>query len=733
MSQAQRHHAPGNAAPDFDQLIPLNEAAVILRKNKGQLRRLCAEKLMGRNMAVCVRPPSGGKPKWFIDRRYNIALARGEAGKAHQSPSLVGYKPTQIAQANLRADCVASFRRARQTWKGAQKVWLPKLLDELAKEHPTLKISRSSLLRWYDAYQTPGDLVKLIDGRGGDQRSGADPAAWDAFRKIYLDDREPTMKSCWRRVADEAKVNNWKWVTYDTLKRSIDDNIEPEVQMKYRQPDKWRKTMQPYIDQDTESFAAGECWIGDHKQLDFWCRGGSIAKPHIFRPWFTAWIDWKSRRVAGWCLSDSPNSSTILAALRHGIMDPANKGGPSVVWIDNGKDYDSWTFHGRTKAQRKSRIKIESDESQARGVFRLLQIEAHFSIAYNPNGKARCERWFRNTDDFASSMTTYCGQSIEAKPEKLNELLAKKRTQIPTFDHTVERFTQFIKGMNARTDHAMDDLVDEDTGARLSPDQALAKWCVTRHVMADQDTLDLLLQIWHKPVQAGRNGVTIKIGSKSYSYGQFDQRLSPFKAPKKKDAPLLHVSYDPMDTSMVRVYDDRYQPVGEMTLNGVGGFKATEAQMKKLQRGKAAYSKALNVVDGSYKLQYLTDAEMLADSAAQDEIERRAPGSSPAMNSKLIQTPLDGKSKAVKQQKLKAAVGAEHDQIPDGEISYQELLPGPGPGPGAGAGDVEEDFAGPISLCDFADSYCDDAVEDESGGGVEDVSWQDFAQGVDDD
>ena len=42
----------------------------------------------------------------------------------------------------------------------------------------------------------------------------------------------------------------------------------------------------------------------------------------------------------------SPNSTTILAALRHGLKDERNFGGPRAVWIDNGKDYDAWLFHG---------------------------------------------------------------------------------------------------------------------------------------------------------------------------------------------------------------------------------------------------------------------------------------------------------------------------------------------------------------------------------------------------
>src|SRR5690606_657111 len=91
-----------------------------------------------------------------------------------------------------------------------------------------------------------------------------------------------------------------------------------------------------------------QCWVGDHAQLDLVCRFGV----KLIRPWITIWQDWRTRRVVGWCLSESPDSTTLLAALRMGLLAPANFGGPDLVWIDNGKDYDSYTLHGRTKKER---------------------------------------------------------------------------------------------------------------------------------------------------------------------------------------------------------------------------------------------------------------------------------------------------------------------------------------------------------------------------------------------
>ena len=113
----------------------------------------------------------------------------------------------------------------------------------------------------------------------------------------------------------------------------MDKRIDPETQVQHRQPAVYRHQMEPTIEQNPEAWKAGECWIGDHKQCDLWCLYGE----KLVRPWLTTWMDWRTRRIAGYVLSDNPNSSTILAALRHGLMDERNMGGPGVVWIDNGR------------------------------------------------------------------------------------------------------------------------------------------------------------------------------------------------------------------------------------------------------------------------------------------------------------------------------------------------------------------------------------------------------------
>jgi len=395
----------------------------------------------------------------------------------------------------------------------------------------------------------------------------------------------------------------------------------------------------------------------------------------MIRPWLTAWLDWRTRRCTGRVLSPLPNSSTILAAMRHGLLDDANMGGPAIVWIDNGRDFDAWQFHGQTKKERHAKISITVDEPQTRGLFDLLAIKAHFSLPNNPNGKSRLERWFAQTDDFCTSFPTYCGARPQDKPESLQRTLDTPRL-IPTFEHVSERFGAWVSGINARTDHRIDDLVDGD-GQRLSPDEAMRRWCQTRRVMAAPQVLDLLLQSWHKPVRVGRRGIVINVAGHDLGYGAMDSCLSPFKAMKLADRPALHVTFDPHDLRSIRVYDDQYRYVATVRMNELGGRHADSPidrqHVSELMRRKNAYVKAQRVTRQHRQLEYLTDAELLAD-AALDNGQDPPPANPNRLV--LVQTPLDGAVSAVQDAEQRRAAGAEdlsQDILDDLDASVDAL------------------------------------------------------------
>lgn len=664
---------PDDTRLDRSRLVAVAVAAERMGCSVGHLSRRCRVELAAKHLAFFVPPEEGGPSRWYLHLDADPRLLDGPIGeKYREKPLMEGFSQKQKDAALQKAACVEQFRQVRMGCSGPFPVALDDLITRLRTRFPKLKISRTQLYVWDDLYRRPADLAKLVDHRGGNRRGQDDPLAWQAFADLYLHENRPTIEQCWKAVADTAEGNGWKWCSLDSCYRQVDKRIPPEKQLRHREPEKWKQQMAPGIAQAPEAWGANERWVADHHQLNLWCRfGGSIV-----RPWVTVWQDWRTRRVVGWVMSEQPNSTTILGALRHALMDPAGFGPPLEVLTDNGKDFDCYVFHGQTKSERKRQIRPAVDEDSATGILRLLTIDPHFAIPYNANAKSRLERYFRSLEGFYRTFDTYCGNSPATKPERLAEIL-KCPEKIPAFEHVRERFGNFITGDNADADHGIADLADPQTGRKLSSDEAMRLWVRTKRVLADPAALDLLLCQWHKPVPVTRNGVSLNIAGRSLSYGAFEPALSPFKALKKEDRRTVRVAYDPHDVRTVRIHDEQWRLVCVAAMNGVGGGSDPIAQehVRQLSRSQAAYKKSLAHVAEHHLSNVLTPQEQLAEIAATAAppkpmelaaaVGAEAMAEGPSMS--IVRTPLDGEaryaSNAMLRQQLKggpagAATGA---------------------------------------------------------------------------
>lgn len=690
---------------DWSMLVPSDEAAKKLDVTDRRMRQRAAKELADRGMAIYTRHPSGGPMRWFIDRRVDNRLAPGIIGEQYQKQDLSRYPRKKVDKALMQARCVDLFRAACSTKPGNQADWIDDFVAKLAARFQKIRISKRSLMRWRATYQTPADIIKLIDSRGGDQKSQGDPKAWAYFRSIFLDDRPPSIKICWERTKAFAQAESLTWCSYTSCRRQLNDRIDLEIQVRHRDPKRWRSQFAPYHEQDPERFAAGECWAADHRPLDLLCRIGK----RMFRPYITVWQDWRTRKIVGWDMCETPNSTTILAAFRTAILDPSNMGGPAVIWIDNGKDFDAWTFHGQTKQQRRKRGKVEFDEPVYEGLFGRMDIEAHWAIPRGPQGKPRVERVFATVAGrFDISFGTYTSKDTVRKPEQLKDVVKNLRN-VPTLEHVRERFGEWVKGYNAKSDHSIDDMVDAD-GQRLSPNEAMARWCPVLRRMADPGALDLLLKIHHKPVNVGRNGVRIMIAGKAIRYGQYEQALGRFKGTGKK----VHVSYDPNDIRTVLIYDEQWQFICEASMNSTGGRHndpISQADASTLHRRKAAHNRRVNEMRKNRDLEYITDEELMAR-----EAEKRRPTEPTAdpVNLKIVRTPVDGQSEAIQRETHRKAAGAETYQFDDdddlGSIGSLAKLGGMA---GSDDGDDDDDELLDLgSSATFADADGDDMDTD---------------------
>ncbi|MFQ5695008.1 MAG: Mu transposase C-terminal domain-containing protein [Terriglobia bacterium] len=137
------------------------------------------------------------------------------------------------------------------------------------------------------------------------------------------------------------------------------------------------------------------------------------------RPWLTAFMDMKSRRITGWTLSLQPDSLTIASALRMGLEEC---GLPQALYLDNGKDFRSRYLGGRTR-----RLAPIDLPDEARGLLDELGVAVICATPFHPQAKS-IERFFRTMHvQFDAAFPSYCGQRPGKRPETCQPLLDEHR------------------------------------------------------------------------------------------------------------------------------------------------------------------------------------------------------------------------------------------------------------------------------------------------------------------
>jgi len=137
--------------------------------------------------------------------------------------------------------------------------------------------------------------------------------------------------------------------------------------------------------------ARNAMWEGDHVELPVLVLAPRAQRP--VKPWATVFIDGFSRLVMGWAISLRPNSGTVLAALRGGIViDPARGpfgGVPAVLRTDHGLEFTAAALRRSCAA---------------------LGVELVPAPAYTPHLKGKVERWNRTlVQEFLSGLPFYTG------------------------------------------------------------------------------------------------------------------------------------------------------------------------------------------------------------------------------------------------------------------------------------------------------------------------------------
>ncbi len=163
-----------------------------------------------------------------------------------------------------------------------------------------------------------------------------------------------------------------------------------------------------------EADYANHIWQSDHHQLDIIVIDPETGE-HLGCPWITAFLDDYSRAICGYYLSlDHPSSMSIALALRDSLLETDKKwnvvyGIPSIIYIDNGRDYRS--------------RHIEE-------VCLHFGIEQRFHEGYRPQSKGKVERFFGTLETMCiSTLDGYVGSSVQKRPYKVKPKLSMGKLQ----------------------------------------------------------------------------------------------------------------------------------------------------------------------------------------------------------------------------------------------------------------------------------------------------------------
>jgi hypothetical protein len=422
--------------PSTERIFTVRELSEILGRNKSSIKFRCSE----RYYASAYKSQEG----WLIPLsalpdherlvccRSITTSEKPELSDAEADSILYGNAPEW---ARRRADKYLNILKACEGLSGSE---LAQWLDSWNREHPEIKTSYARILDARKKYSVEGisGLLARYGNRAG--KSEINKIYLDEFKKLWMIEGAPSLRSCWLRVIGMAKrmdqeIDASSFPSPIAFKRRLDREIPLQAQYLARFGKKaWNKKFSSYIYRDYSGIRAGQCWVADHAQIDV-----AVMLPGgrpVF-PWVSSFVDFKSSKWLGWLVhAEPPNSDHIFqsffyGALRYGLC--------SEVYLDNGKDFRCLDFAGGRK-----HIRISVEEKRTTSMLGLLGITPHFALPYNAQAKIIERTFLKNKELFSKHMTGYRGGNVIERPEKLADEI--KNSAIMKIEDFIKLFDDFI-------------------------------------------------------------------------------------------------------------------------------------------------------------------------------------------------------------------------------------------------------------------------------------------------
>ena len=185
---------------------------------------------------------------------------------------------------------------------------------------------------------------------------------------------------------------------------------------------------EPYIKRMYENLESNDIWVADNHTFDIMLYDGE--KP--LRLYLTAFMDVRTRKMMGWCVTVRPCSDATIFALRKGVE---KYGVPKMLYTDNGRAFLFHDFGGNGFRRKK----ITPEEFNPPTILKQLGIEFRTALPRNARAKGveRAFNTLKNT--FSKLFEAYTSGNVLEKPERLKEVVKN-----PDRMKKIEEFIGFV-------------------------------------------------------------------------------------------------------------------------------------------------------------------------------------------------------------------------------------------------------------------------------------------------
>ena len=465
-----------------------------------------------------------------------------------------------------------------------------------------LHLSRRTLYRKWNSFVMEGEAA-LADGRGkhGNHSRKMTREIFDVFEYYYLNENKPSIKQCMRETELYFEGKEMEMPCYTTFKRSV-QKIPKAIKMYFREREKvFIDKCAPYIKRMYEDLESNDIWVADNHTFDIMVE--KEGKP--VRVYLTAFMDVRSRKMMGWCVTDAPSSDATIYALKKGCEE---FGVPKSIYTDNGREFLFHDLGGngfRKKRKTGEALKLPS-------ILDDLGIEFRTALPRNARGKGIERAFYTVKEHFSKLFESYTGGTILERPDRLKKMV-KTMKGLPSIEEFIQYVDIYIEGWYNKQPH-------EGTGMKgKCPDEVFAENMITKRVLP-KEKADLMFMRYAKSntgmLKVGKNGITLTFYGKQLQY--WNEELW-----KEHFGQNVYVRYNPEDLNSIRIYDEQKRFLCIAVLKEELSYTASKQEVKKQQQQNRNAIKEVANYKAKKEMEQKDALTMLLEKALKEESQNK--------------------------------------------------------------------------------------------------------------